>query len=92
MRIAMTIAKKDIALPTGVQTVGLSEDQVACLWGISPSQFAELKRKTPELLPRARRIGSRKVYSRIESEETFHKLPFWDDEKEGGADDEWGVD
>ena len=88
----MTIAKKDICLPDGVQTVGLTEDQVARLWGISPSQFAELKRKNPELLPRARRAGSRKVYSRIESEETFHKLPFWD-EDEGAADpdDEWGV-
>ncbi len=92
MRIAMTIAKKNIFLPTGVQTVGLSEDQVACLWGISPSQFADLKRKNPELLPRARRIGSRKVYSRMESEEIFHKLPFWDDEKDAGTDDEWGVD
>ena len=88
----MTIAKKDICLPDGVQAVGLTENQVACLWGISPSQFAELKRKNPELLPRARRAGSRKVYSRIESEETFHKLPFWD-EDEGAADldDEWSV-
>ena len=88
----MTIAKKDISLPDGVQAVGLTENQVACLWGISPSQFAELKRKNPELLPRARRAGSRKVYSRIESEETFHKLPYWnEDEGAAASDDEWDV-
>jgi predicted DNA-binding transcriptional regulator AlpA len=88
----MTIAKKDILLPTGVQAVGLSEDQVAHLWGISPSQFAELKRNNPELLPRPRRLGNRKVYSWIESVETFHNLPFWDDDGAAGLDNEWGVD
>jgi hypothetical protein len=90
----MTIAKKDILLPPGVQAVGLTEEQVARLWGISPAQFAELRRHKPDLVPKARRIGGRKVYSYNESVEKFHQLPWWDDDESGvdaDTDDEWGV-
>jgi hypothetical protein len=89
----MTIAKSNICLPSGVQAVGLTEVQVAGLWRISPSQFAELRRHNPDLVPKARRIGGRKVYSYAESVDKFHQLPFWDDESGVAADtdDEWGV-
>ena len=88
----MTRSKKNIQLPQGVQAIGLTEEQFARSWGLSPSQIAELRRVNPDLLPRARRAGKRKLYSRIEAEEKFHQLPFWDEaESDGGAEDEWSV-
>ena len=88
----MTRSKKEIQLPQGTQAIGLSEEQFARSWGISPSQIRELRRLNPDLLPRARRAGTRKLYSRTEAEEKFHQLPFWDeDESDGGAEDEWSV-
>jgi hypothetical protein len=82
----MTISKKDIQLSPGVRTIGLSEYEAAKVWGISPTQFAKID---GALKPRARRLGDRKVYSRIELEAKFHELPFWDDDVCPG--DEWSV-
>ena len=90
--LTMTRSKSDIHLPQGVQAIGLTEEQVARSWGISPTQFAELRRKNPELFPRARRAGNRKLYSRIETEEKFHQLPLWEDDEIDADTDEWSVD
>jgi hypothetical protein len=82
----MTIKKKEIALPPGVITLGLTEQELARNWGVSPTQLAELD---PKYKPQPRRIGGRKVYSRIEAEVKFHELPFWDESAH--SDDEWSV-
>ncbi|WP_243369190.1 hypothetical protein [Microvirga solisilvae] len=86
----MSKSKKDIQLPHGVQAIGLSEEQVARNWGISPNLFAKLRRESPHLFPKPRRLNNRKVYSRIEAEEKFHQLPMWEDDDSNA--DEWSVD
>jgi len=83
----MTIRKKDIQLPPGVQTIGLSEYEAAKVWGVSPTQFAKID---DSIKPRARRLGERKLYSRVELEAKFHELPFWDEDQSGG-EHAWSV-
>jgi hypothetical protein len=85
----MTIRKKEVVLPIGVQAIGLSEQQAAAYWGITPSLFARLEREQNHCFPRPRKAGDRKLYSRIELEEKFHQLPYWDDD--GDCNDDWGV-
>jgi hypothetical protein len=82
----MTAKKKEIILPEGVHTMGLSEQEAAKVYGLSPSAFSALD---PRFKPRARRAGDRKLFSRIETEEMFHRLPFWD---EGSLSDSWSID
>jgi hypothetical protein len=86
--LTVTTRKKDIQLPHGVRAIGLSPQQAAIFWGISPNHFAQIEREQKDLLPKARRLGNRKLYSEIELEQKFHELPFWDD---SGNDDEWAV-
>ncbi len=66
--------------------MGLSEIEAAKVYGLSPSAFACLDAK---FKPRARRAGERKLYSRIEVEEMFHRLPLWDESETPG--DEWSI-
>lgn len=80
----MTTRKQDIILPPGVATVGLSEQELARVWGISPTQLADLD---PKLKPLARRVGGRKLYSYIEAMQRFHELPLWN--TADANDDEW---
>jgi hypothetical protein len=84
----MTISKKTIQLPTGIPPIGVSESEAAKAWGISPSAFIKLD---PKLKPRARRLGERKVYSWIELQDEFMKLPLWDDGDEKDTEDEWSA-
>jgi hypothetical protein len=85
----MTTSKSEIGLPPGVQAMGLSEEEAARFYGVSPSTFATLDRA---LKPRARRVGNCKRYSRAEAEEAFHRLPFWEPDHDGGASDELTID
>jgi hypothetical protein len=87
----MTSKKRDIQLPQGVKAIGLSPQQAASVWGISPNHFTQIEREQQHLLPRARRVGNRKLYSESELKQKFHELPFWDDEDRDNGD-EWGVD
>jgi hypothetical protein len=81
--------KNSIQLPEGIQVIGLSQEQAARCWGVSPNHFTTLEKMTG-LVPRARRAGDRKLYSWIELQEGFHKLPFWNDEGDD-PEDEWRV-
>jgi hypothetical protein len=82
----MTKRKSDIQLPNGMKAIGVSQEQAAISWGISPSQFAGLER---DMIPRPRRAGNRKVYSVAELEQKFLELPFWDED--AVSDDDWQV-
>jgi hypothetical protein len=86
----VTTKKKDIQLPQGVRAIGLSPQQAAIFWGISPNHFTQIERERSNLLPKARRLGNRKLYSESELEQKFHELPFWDED--GDDSDEWAVD
>jgi hypothetical protein len=89
----MTRKKIEILLPEGVLAIGLSEEQVAKSWGVSPDQFRSLRAEHPEVVPKARRLGNRKVYSRIEIEDAFHRLPHWDEDRPMGArHNGWAMD
>lgn len=81
-RQTMTQKKSDIHLPEGVAQLGLTEAEVAKMWGVSPNQFARLP---AHLKPVARRLGQRKLFSRIESEQMFHQQPEWVE------DEQWDV-
>jgi hypothetical protein len=82
---ALTIKKNNIVLPPGIATVGISETELARVWGISPTQLSELDQSYK---PRARRVGKRKLYSYVEAQAKFHELPFWDEQD---SNDEWRV-
>lgn len=86
----MTKKKTEVVLPQGVSAIGLSEEQVATSWGVSLGTFQEIKTDHPDIVPRARRLRNLKRYSRIESEDAFHKLPYWD-ETGPKPDNEWSI-
>jgi hypothetical protein len=85
----MTRRKKEVELPQGACAIGLTQEQAAGVWGISPTLFARLEKENSDLIPPARRVGNRKLYSRVELEQKFHALPYWDEPE--NDDDEWRV-
>jgi hypothetical protein len=79
-------ARRLQVLPHSLPPRGLSRVEAAAYLGISPTFFDQLV--ADRLMPRAKRLGRRCLWDRIQLDAAFTALP--NDDEEDRADDVWG--